>query len=93
MVLAAYLITYLGNLSVAAKTKHNAGAGGDVSADHGDQRCSVERGGSRVCIEPHEQITLSAEDWDAFEDALINPPDPKEELRAAARRYRERVGG
>ncbi len=44
-------------------------------------------------IETHERITLSARDWDVFYDALINPPEPNEKLREAARRYRERVGG
>ena len=44
-------------------------------------------------IDAHERITLSAKDWDVFYDALINPPEPNETLREAARRYRERVGG
>ena len=44
-------------------------------------------------IESHEKITLSAKDWDVFYDALINPPEPNQKLRDAARRYRERVGG
>ncbi len=44
-------------------------------------------------IDSHEKITLSAKDWDVFHDALVNPPEPNEKLRAAARRYRERVGG
>ena len=44
-------------------------------------------------IDSHEKITLSARDWDAFYEALANPPEPNEKLREAARRYRERVGG
>lgn len=44
-------------------------------------------------IDSHEKITLQAADWDAFYDALVNPPEPNERLREAARRYRERVGG
>jgi uncharacterized protein (DUF1778 family) len=44
-------------------------------------------------IESHEKITLSTRDWEAFYDALINPPEPNEKLKEAARRYRERVGG
>ncbi len=44
-------------------------------------------------IDSHEKITLSATDWDVFYDALVNPPEPNEKLREAARRYRERVGG
>ena len=41
-------------------------------------------------IDSHEKITLSAQDWDAFYDALINPPEPNEKLKEAARHYRER---
>ncbi len=44
-------------------------------------------------IESHENITLSSKDWDLFYEALINPPEPNEKLKEAARRYRERVGG
>jgi uncharacterized protein (DUF1778 family) len=44
-------------------------------------------------IESREKITLSAKDWDVFHDALIDPPEPNEKLKEAARRYRERVGG
>jgi len=44
-------------------------------------------------IDRHEKITLSARDWDAFYHALINPPQPNERLKKAARRYRERIGG
>ncbi len=44
-------------------------------------------------IEAHERIVLPATDWDAFHDALLNPPAPNAALRRAARRYRERIGG
>ena len=44
-------------------------------------------------IGSHEKITLSARDWEVFYDALVNPPEPNERLKEAARRYRERVGG
>ena len=43
-------------------------------------------------IDRHEKITLSARDWDAFYDALIDPPEPNETLKQAARRSRESVG-
>jgi uncharacterized protein (DUF1778 family) len=43
-------------------------------------------------IDTHEKVVLSGKDWDAFYDALINPPEPNENLKAAARRYRERFG-
>lgn len=44
-------------------------------------------------IDSHEKITLSPRDWDVFFEALINPPEPNEKLKEAARRYRERFGG
>lgn len=44
-------------------------------------------------IEAHEVVTLPAPDWDRFYDALLHPPAPNARLKAAARRYRERVGG
>ncbi len=44
-------------------------------------------------IEARGRVVLSATDWDAFHDALLNPPKPNAALRQAARRYRERVGG
>ena len=43
-------------------------------------------------IEARERVVLPATDWDAFHDALLNPPAPNAMLRRAARRYRERVG-
>jgi uncharacterized protein (DUF1778 family) len=38
-------------------------------------------------------IRLNAEDSRAFAKALLNPREPTERLRAAARRYRDMVGG
>ena len=43
-------------------------------------------------IESRERIVLPATDWDTFYDALLNPPEPNEALRAAAHGYRERIG-
>lgn len=43
-------------------------------------------------IKGRERVALSASDWDAFHDALLNPPGPNAALRQAARRYRERAG-
>jgi uncharacterized protein (DUF1778 family) len=37
-------------------------------------------------------IQLNAEDSRAFAQALLNPREPNERLRAAARRYRETLG-
>ena len=44
-------------------------------------------------IEARERIVLPATDWDAFYDALLNPPAPNAALRRAAHRYRDRFGG
>jgi uncharacterized protein (DUF1778 family) len=38
-------------------------------------------------------IRLSADDSRAFAQALLNPREPNERLRAAARRYRDMIGG
>jgi uncharacterized protein (DUF1778 family) len=40
-------------------------------------------------IERHENITLSPADWNAFYDALVDPPKPNAKLRAAVRWYRD----
>ncbi len=40
-------------------------------------------------IEVHEKTVLQQEDWDAFYDALVNPPEPNDALKRAAKRYRE----
>ena len=44
-------------------------------------------------IEARERIVLPATDWDAFHEALLNPPEANATLRRAARRYSERLGG
>jgi uncharacterized protein (DUF1778 family) len=44
-------------------------------------------------INAHEKITLSAADWEIFYNALVDPRAPTKKLKAAVRRYRERVGG
>ena len=44
-------------------------------------------------IEARERIVLPATDWDAFHDALLDPPAPNAALKRAAQRYRERIGG
>lgn len=42
-------------------------------------------------IESKEREVLPATDWDALHEALLDPPEPNAVLKAAARRYRERV--
>lgn len=44
-------------------------------------------------IRTRERVVLPAPDWEAFYDALTNPPEPNAALTAASRRYRERAGG
>ncbi len=44
-------------------------------------------------IEARERLVLPATDWNAFHDALLDPPAPSPALRRAARRCRERPGG
>ena len=43
-------------------------------------------------IARHHLITLSARDSLIFAEAILNPGEPNEQLRAAARRYRELFG-
>ena len=43
-------------------------------------------------IESRQRIVLPATDWNTLSDALLSPLEPNEALRAAARRYRERIG-
>lgn len=40
----------------------------------------------------HERIVPSANDWDVFHDALLDPPEPNPALRRAVRRHRELIG-
>ena len=43
-------------------------------------------------IQEHEVVTLSGADWQAFYDALTNPPAPNAALRKAYARYRKANG-
>jgi uncharacterized protein (DUF1778 family) len=44
-------------------------------------------------IRTHEIIALTARESAAFVEALLNPPAPGENLRAAAQRYKEFMAG
>jgi len=48
---------------------------------------------ARRTIQQHESWTLEAKDRDVFVQALLHPAAPTARLKAAARRYRERVRG
>lgn len=43
-------------------------------------------------IEQHEVWTLSGRDRKVFVESLLKPPTPSRRMKAAARRYRKRVG-
>ncbi|MGJ5672796.1 MAG: DUF1778 domain-containing protein [Nostochopsis sp.] len=49
---------------------------------------SVQAAACRV-IEQHQTLKLSIEDSEAFVDALLNPPQPNDVLKAAAVRYKQ----
>ena len=49
---------------------------------------SVRAEACRV-IEQHQTLKLSIEDSEAFVDALLNPPQPNDALKAAALRYKQ----
>ena len=43
-------------------------------------------------IRTRESVTLAPRDWDAFFEALMDPPEPGERLREALRRHDELYG-
>lgn len=43
-------------------------------------------------IQEHEMMQLIGRDREVFLEALLNPPEPSERLRAAARRYKQAMG-
>jgi len=47
---------------------------------------------AEASIERHRIIRLSMQDSLAFAEALLHPPEPNDELRAAYARYRELTG-
>ena len=44
-----------------------------------------------MVVQEHETWVLNRRESKKFVDALLNPPDPNEALRAAAARYKARV--
>jgi uncharacterized protein (DUF1778 family) len=53
---------------------------------------SVSVSAAERVIEEHDRVTLSEPDWDLFYSALVKPPAPNRNLKAAFRRYAERSG-
>ena len=47
---------------------------------------------ARRVIAEHESIRLSREEQLAFVQALLNPPEPNQRLKRAAKAYRQRTG-
>lgn len=43
-------------------------------------------------IQARETVTLSGRDWDAFLDALVNPPEPNRNLERALQRHDKLYG-
>ncbi len=52
---------------------------------------SVADAAKRV-IQEHEMMVLSVRDREVFVEALLNPPEPSDKLRAAASRYKQIIG-
>jgi uncharacterized protein (DUF1778 family) len=52
---------------------------------------SAQRAAEEV-IREHTIVMLTAQDSRAFVEALLNPPDASERLRAAAARYKQEFG-
>lgn len=48
---------------------------------------------AREAVRNHEVIKLTAEGSRAFVEALLNPPEPNEHLRALAREFEDSVRG
>ena len=51
---------------------------------------SMQRAAVQV-FQDHAMITLSNRDQRAFVEALMNPPEPNDALRAAAKRYLDKT--
>lgn len=49
---------------------------------------SVQKAACKV-IDQHQKLQLNLEDSEAFINALLNPPEPNEALKAAAQRYKQ----
>lgn len=46
---------------------------------------------AKQAIQEHEIMILSARDRAVFVEALLNPPEPSNKLRAAAKRYKQKM--
>ena len=48
--------------------------------------------GARQVLDQHNRMVLAGADRDAFLDAVLNPPEPADELVAALKRHRDLFG-
>ena len=48
--------------------------------------------GARRVLDEHERMVLMGADRDAFLEAVLNPPEPSEQLIGALRRHRRLMG-
>ena len=48
--------------------------------------------GARRVLDEHQRMVLTGADRDAFLDAVMNPPEPTEDLIAALRRHKQLFG-
>lgn len=48
--------------------------------------------GARRVLDEHQRMVLTGADRDAFLDAVMNPPEPTEELVAALRLHKQLLG-
>jgi uncharacterized protein (DUF1778 family) len=54
--------------------------------------CKSAREAAQSIIANHNVLKLSAEDSRAFAEAILNPAEPNEVLKAAAKRYKQEFG-
>lgn len=48
---------------------------------------------AEAVVREHEMITLTAEEWERFQEMLLNPPEPNEKLKEAFAWYARVTGG
>lgn len=52
---------------------------------------SLQESANKV-IQQHQRMKLTTKDTEAFIDAILNPPEPNENLRAAVAEYKQVIG-
>lgn len=48
---------------------------------------------AEAVVREHEMITLTPEEWERFQEMLLNPPEPNEKLKEALAWYARVTGG